>query len=159
LVNSQTCETRHEESWHWIGNLAYNMLYHARRLAENVSHPWEKRKIQVISGSQRPTQVQRDYKRIIREIGTPAPVPKTRGKSPGRQTGCKGTVRPEQPLIRKSNKEDGSGPSDQAQTSARKEALLINNKHVTKQLRQHPRQPYKRMQRISIKNCRAPMRC
>ena len=38
LVNSQTCETHHEESWHWIGLLAYNMLYHARSLASAVRY-------------------------------------------------------------------------------------------------------------------------
>ena len=36
LANVQTCETRHEESWHWIGLLAYNMLYHARHLTQAV---------------------------------------------------------------------------------------------------------------------------
>jgi len=45
LVNSQTCETRHEENWHWIGLLAYNMLYHARQLTRPVAYPWEKRKV------------------------------------------------------------------------------------------------------------------
>jgi hypothetical protein len=80
LVNSQTCETHHEESWHWIGLLAYNMLYHARFLASAVRYPWEKKKIQVLSSIERPSQVQRDYRRIIREIGTPAPYSQTPGK-------------------------------------------------------------------------------
>ena len=40
LVNSQTCETRHEENWHWMGLLAYNMLYHARKLTQSERYPW-----------------------------------------------------------------------------------------------------------------------
>jgi len=85
LVKFQTWETRHEEGWYWVGLLAYNMLYHARQLTQPRVYPWEKRKVHAIATTQRPTQVQRDYGRIIRGIGTPAPIPKPRGKSPGRR--------------------------------------------------------------------------
>lgn len=152
LVNTQTCETRHEEGWHWIGLLAYNMLYHARQLTQPVAYPWEKRKVQIVTTTQRPSQVQRDYGRIIRGIGTPAPVPKPRGKSPGRQSGCKSGERPDRPLIRKSAKEEklessGRDPSTQ-------------KKNPSSQAK--PRQPqirYPRMQRIWSKNRPSPMRC
>lgn len=110
LINSQTCETRHEESWHWIGLLSYNMLYHARQLGQAVAHLWERKKVHVAEPKQRPSQVQRDYGRIIRGIGTPAPVPKPRGKSPGRQPGDKSGQRPSQPLIRKFKKDQAPIP-------------------------------------------------
>jgi len=102
LVNSQTCETRHEENWHWIGLLAYNMLYHARQFSQTVVNPWEKHKVHVVASKPSPSQVQRDFGRLIRGIGTPAAVPKPRGKSLGRRPGTKSAPRPLQPLIGKS---------------------------------------------------------
>jgi hypothetical protein len=146
LVNSQTCETHHEESWHWIGLLAYNMLYHARSLASTVQYPWEKKKIRVLSTIERPSQVQRDYRRIIREIGTPAPVPKPRGKSRGRQLGQKSGERQDHPVVRKSTKEK------------------ITSKDPLKQQKKVPGRSksqvrYARMRRVWPKNRPTPMRC
>jgi len=148
MVGSQTCETRHEENWHWIGILAYNMLYYARSLAKSTRYPWEKKKISVLSSIERPSQVQRDYNRIIQEIGTPAPFPKPRGKSPGRQLGHKVGARPECPVIRK---------------SVEKEENTQGSK-IKKRKRSVPRrkkgdQPLMRMRRIWSKNRPAPMRC
>lgn len=145
LVNLQTCETRHEEGWHWIGLLAYNMLYHVRQLANATTYPWEKKKIQVIAPSQRPSQVQRDYSRIIRGIGTPASIPKPRGKSPGREVGDIIGERPTHPLIIKSKKSNESRPK-----------ILVKNPPTKKK---KPRIEYKRMRRIWPKNRPAPMRC
>ena len=124
------------------------MLYHARSLARPVRYPWEKKKIQVFATIESPSQVQRDYSRIIRRIGTPAPIPKPRGKSPGRRLGQKGKERPDHPLVRKSvKKEIGSenlAPSKQGKKPRRK---------PTPQVR------YRRMQRIWSKSRPAPMRC
>jgi hypothetical protein len=150
LVNSQTCETHHEESWHWIGLLAYNMLYHARPLVQSVRYPWEKKKIQVLSSIERPSQVQRDYRRIIREIGTPAPVPKPRGKSPGRQLGQKTGERPDRPVVRKSAEKKVTPTS--RDVSERQKKLLAGGK--SKPQVRHPR-----MRRIWSKNRPIPMRC
>lgn len=147
LVNSQTCETRHEEIWHWIGLLAYNTLYHARQLAQAVAYPWEKRKVHVVL-NQRPSQVQRDYNRIIKEIGTPAVIPKPRGKPPGRQLGAKSGQRPSQPIIRKSKKDDECG----AESSATRTPIKKNTRE-TAPIR------YVRMQRVWDKNRPPPMRC
>lgn len=148
LVNSQTCETHHEESWHWIGLLAYNMLYHARSLASAVRYPWEKKKVQVLRSIERPSQVQRDYRRIIREIGTPAPVPKPRGKSPGRRLGQKRGERQDRPVIRKSAKNKGKViPED---LSGRKKKVRGRSKSQTR---------YPRMRRIWSKNRPVPMQC
>ncbi len=146
LVNSQTCETRHEECWHWIGLLAYNMLYHVRQLTQPVTYPWEKHKVHIISTVQRPSQVQRGYDRIIRGIGTPAPIPKPRGKSPGRQLGCKSGERQDRPLIRKSVQEENSESVQKRRVSSRREP-------------KRSRTLYPRMQRIWSKNRPLPMRC
>jgi DDE superfamily endonuclease len=150
MVGSQTCETRHEENWHWIGLLAYNMLYYARSLAKSTRYPWEKKKIQVLNSIERPSQVQRDYNRIISEIGTPAPFPKPRGKSPGRQLGHKIGERPDRPVIRKSaEKED-----NESENLAKKQKKVIPE-------RKKRNQPlkYSRMRRIWSKNRPPPIRC
>lgn len=146
MVASQTCETRHEENWHWIGLLAYNMLYYARSLAKSTRYPWEKRKIQVLGSVERPSQVQRDYNRIIPEIGTPAPFPKPRGKSPGRRLGHKSGVRPECPIIRKFVEKEDNEPSNEA----KKKVIFRRRKRDQK---------LTRMRRIWSKNRPAPMRC
>lgn len=155
LVNSQTCETRHEESWHWISILAYNMLYHARQLTQPVAYPWEKRKVHVVATTQRPSQVQRDYGRIIRGIGTPAPIPKPRGKSPGRRVGCKIGKRLDQPIIRKSSNRENLDSSDppkkkKSASTAVKQALDPPKR---------PKMRYRIMRRVWAKNRPAPMRC
>jgi len=145
LVNSQTCETRHEENWHWIGLLAYNMLYHTRALVRPMRYPWEKKKVQVFTSVERPSQVQRDYSRIIRGIGTPAPIPKPRGKSPGRQLGQKGKERSDRFLVRKSIKEEDAESTARSQKPSRKRRPL--------------RARLPRMQRVWSKNRPPPMRC
>jgi hypothetical protein len=77
------------------------MLYHASSLAKETRHPWERKKVTVVTSKQTPAMVQRDYERIIRGIGTPASIPKPRGKSPGRGEGVHGKRRKDQPLVRK----------------------------------------------------------
>lgn len=100
LDRPQTPDTRHEENLVWVTMLSFAMLYQARQLAVEIRYPWEKHKI--TSDRVAPAaQVQRDYDRIIREIGTPARIPKPRGKSVGRQ---KGTIVPRRtawPIVRK----------------------------------------------------------
>ena len=67
----------------WFRKRLFQLFhYRAGALAKSTRYPWEKKKIQVLSSIERPSQVQRDYNRIIPEIGTPAPFPKPRGKSP-----------------------------------------------------------------------------
>lgn len=141
LVNYQTCETRHEENWYWIGILAYNMLYHARQLTQSQTYPWEKKRVQVITGKERPSQTQRDYGRIIRGIGTPAGIPKPRGKSPGRRLGCKSGIRPNRPYIRKS-------------------AQANQPESATPKIKSKQKKPkYARMQREWSKDRPPPTRC
>lgn len=101
LASAQTPDTRHEENLAWLAMLSFSMLYQVRRLATEVTYPWERRKVTAETKTTSPSRVQRDYERIIREIGTPAPIPKRRGKSPGRQKGAIVPHRKEQIVIRK----------------------------------------------------------
>jgi hypothetical protein len=48
-----------------------------------------------------PTQVQNDFERIIRVIGTPAKPPKPRKKAPGRKLGETQTKRRRHPIVKK----------------------------------------------------------
>jgi hypothetical protein len=150
MVASQTCETHHEENWHWIGLLAYNMLYYSRSLAKSTRYPWEKKKIEVLSSIESPSQIQRDYNRIISEIGTPAPFPKPRGKSPGRQQGHKIKARPEQPVIWKSVEKESKEPEKED----KKQKRVISRSKKRDQLLKHSR-----MRRIWSKNRPPPLRC
>jgi hypothetical protein len=91
LHRYQTPETDHEEKWWQLAHLAYLQLWIARTVAQAVPHPWE---VSPANDAKQPlsaTHVQRDFWRIIRQIGTPAAKPKRRGNSPGRR---KGTVLP-----------------------------------------------------------------
>lgn len=101
LARSQTSDTRHEENLTWVTMLSFAMLYQARHLAIEMKYPWERRTVPATVKTASITQVQRDYDRIIRRIGTPARIPKPRGKSAGR---LKGTIVPHRPtcsIIRK----------------------------------------------------------
>lgn len=99
LVDSQTPDVRHEESWHQVVLLAYRTLHEISALAQTVIRPWEKHKLRKLSSKPTPTQTQRDAERIIRQIGTPACVPKPRGKSPGRAAGVCMVPRVSYPII------------------------------------------------------------
>lgn len=105
LTGIQTPETRHEENWQWICLLAYQMLYMCRNLAEEIRHPWEKARAKKKESTEKsPSQVHRDFERIILEIGTPAKSSKPRGKSPGRLKGAIVCKREDQPIVKKSKK-------------------------------------------------------
>ncbi len=101
LARSQTPDTRHEENLAWVTMLSFAMLYHARHAAIEIKHPWESRKVTTVVKTAPATQVQRDYERIIRGFGTPARIPKPRGKSIGRWRGMVVPHRATQPIIRK----------------------------------------------------------
>ncbi len=73
LLNaSATPEVEHEENWVRISFLAYVQLWAARKLALTLPRPWERYLPQKTESFLTPSQVQRDMKRIITEIGTPA---------------------------------------------------------------------------------------
>lgn len=100
LDRYQTPCVEHEEHWwQWVC-LAYIQLWLAAPLAVWLPRPWERyaatTSARAVPG---PGQVQRQFERIIRQIGTPAQLPKRRGNSPGRAPGqCPG-LRPRQPVV------------------------------------------------------------
>lgn len=105
LMNkSQTPDVIHEEAWWQLTMLAYTQLYLARDLANYSLTPWEKYLPRFKADAKlSPTQVQKDFGRIIRTFGTPAKPPKPLKKAPGRKKGEKQTPRIRYPVIQKSS--------------------------------------------------------
>ena len=99
-----TPDVEHEENWMWIVALANTQLWLARNVAESMPRPWERYLPEAESKTASPSTVQRDFGRIIRQIGTPAQPPKPRGKSPGRATGEQPPPRECHPVIKKGKK-------------------------------------------------------
>lgn len=83
--------------------LAYAQLYLSRSIANSLPNPWEKYLPSFKSGGtiKSPTQVQKDFERIIQMIGTPAQPPKPRKKAPGRQLGDIQPKRKHHPIVKK----------------------------------------------------------
>jgi len=100
----QTPKVEHEENWLEIVSLAQMQLWLARDLAEALPRPWERYLPQPESQVASPSEVQRDFGRIIGEIGTPAQPPKPRGNSSGRAKGTPMPRRERHPVIKKSQK-------------------------------------------------------
>lgn len=106
----QTSELPHEERWWQLCLLAYNQLYMGKSLALKKPKPWEKYLPAYREGSDAttdiatPSQTQRDFYRLLDDIGTPARRCVPRGRSSGRKKGeCTGK-KPEQPVIFKLGK-------------------------------------------------------
>ena len=99
----QTPDVRHEESWWQLVMIAYAQLYLSRSLANTLPNPWEKYLPAFKSNAtiKPPTQVQNDFERIIRMIGTPAQPPKPRQKALGRLLGDIQTKRIRHPIVKK----------------------------------------------------------
>jgi len=111
----QTPEVEHEEKrmllshilWWQITAVAYTQLYLARAVAESLPYLWERylpRYTTEEKSEASPSEVQRDWQRIIDQIGTPGSNPKPRGKSPGRHRGEEQEKRKKQPVIKKTQK-------------------------------------------------------
>jgi hypothetical protein len=100
----QTPDVDHEENWLELISLAYVQLWLAREVAEAFPRPWEQYLPQPEGQVASPSAVQRDFGRILREIGTPAQLPKARGNSPGRAKGTRLARREPQPVIKKGRK-------------------------------------------------------
>lgn len=99
----QTPDVRHEEAWWQIVMIAYAQLYLARSLANSLPNPWERylSSFKACGAIKQPTQVQKDFERIIRWIGTPAQPPKPRQKALGRQLGDIQVKRIRHPIVKK----------------------------------------------------------
>lgn len=100
----QTPDAEHEENWLTLVQLATVQLWLARTLAGIRLRSWERYLPQRSTGIASPSQVQRDWERIIRQIGTPARPPKRRGKSPGRAKGIRLVPRKRHPVVKKGKK-------------------------------------------------------
>jgi hypothetical protein len=101
LDQFQTPDEHHEENWWQLVTLAYLQLWAARELVSQLPRPWERYLPSVVNKLVTPAAAQRDMSRIIRQMGTPSPAPKPRGKSPGRRKGVVLTPRPRHPVVKK----------------------------------------------------------
>jgi hypothetical protein len=102
LAGCQTPDEDREEKWWQLVHLAYAQLWLARHVARCLPKPWERNLPAMKQGVLSPTLVQRDFGRIIRQIGTPAQPPKLRFNAPGRRKGTKLPPRPRYKVIIKS---------------------------------------------------------
>lgn len=103
LDKFQTPDDNHEEHWWRLVALAYLQLWVAKGAASHLPRPWEQYLPSAPDKQPTPAMVLRDMSRIIRQIGTPAPAPKPRGKSPGRRKGMKLSPRVRQPVVKKAS--------------------------------------------------------
>jgi hypothetical protein len=103
LDKFQTPDDKHEEYWWRLVALAYVHLWIAKDLAHCLPRPWERYLPISENPPPTPAMVVRDMSRIIRQVGTPAPAPKPRGKSPGRRKGTKLIPRTRQPVMKKAS--------------------------------------------------------
>jgi hypothetical protein len=99
-----TPDVKHEENWFKLTLLAYVNLWSARNLAVILPRPWESYLTQNESVKVTPSFVQRDFSRIISQIGTSAKSPKRRGYSSGRIKGYKKAPRSRHQVIKKTKK-------------------------------------------------------
>ena len=79
-------------------------LWQARKLATVLPRPWESYLTATEAVKITPSLVQRDFYRIISQLGTPAKSPKRRGYSPGRIKGEKKVPRTRHQVIKKQSK-------------------------------------------------------
>jgi len=104
MTEFQTPDVLHEENWIRLVMLAYAQLWAAKDLATHLPRPWERYLKPQSDTIMTPSTVQRDFPRIISEIGTPARSPKTRGNSIGRVQGQAQTQRTKHPVLKKQSK-------------------------------------------------------
>jgi len=106
LADFQTPEVEREENWWQLAHIAYAQLWMARHVADALPRPWERNLSVMKQRRISPTLVQRDFARIIRQLGTPSQPPKPRNISPGRPKGTKLPKRPRQKVVVKSQQAD-----------------------------------------------------
>ena len=104
LDKFQTPDTRHEENWWQLAQLAYIQLYLARDTSKNLPYPWERLPSRQGGVCTPPAHVMRDFFRIQQATGTPARAPKVRGIGLGRSQKESQKQRPDNAVIYKSRK-------------------------------------------------------
>lgn len=106
LISShQTFDAQHEELWWRLCLLAYFQLYLARLLAPKIPKPWERYLPEFKNNKETittPSQTQREFAKVLKEVGTPARTCKPRGKPVGRKLGEVVGKRDSVPIIFKS---------------------------------------------------------
>jgi hypothetical protein len=95
----QTQDARREERWWRLTQVAYFQLWLARSLARSLPGPWERYLPHREGRPLSPSLVQREFSRLILQLGTPAHVAKPRGKSPGRARGTRLPPRKSHPVV------------------------------------------------------------
>jgi hypothetical protein len=100
----QTPEVEHEQNWIQLVLLACVQLWAAKELLTHLPRLWECYLKPTVDKKITPSLVQRDYQRIISQIGTPANSPKHRGFSPGRTHGEFQPPRPRHKIVKKDKK-------------------------------------------------------
>jgi hypothetical protein len=99
MTQFQTPEVVREEKWWLLTHIAYAQLWLARSVTLSLPRPWE-RNLPAIKGRLiSPSLVQRDFPRIIRQLGTPAQPPKPRNIASGRPLGTIFPKRPRQQVL------------------------------------------------------------
>ncbi|MFH7024751.1 MAG: hypothetical protein ACHBN1_04965 [Heteroscytonema crispum UTEX LB 1556] len=87
MTEFQTPDLQHEENWIRLVMLSYVQLWAAKDLATYLPRPWERPNDTTNPPIVTPSVVQRDFYRIISQIGKLGHSPKTRGNSLGRVAG------------------------------------------------------------------------
>jgi hypothetical protein len=109
LLNEfQTPKEEHEEAWWHLVHIAYLQLWVGRHLANSLPRPWERNLPEMQTVVISPTLAQRDWGRIIRQLGTPAQPPKPRGNSTGWPRGCPRKRRERPPVVVKGQLKENS---------------------------------------------------
>jgi len=104
MADYQTPDLEREERWWHLAHLAYLQLWVAHETAASLPRSWERNLPQHKAQKITPTLVQRDFERLISQFGTPAKVPKPRGKPPGRRKGFRLSPRERQKVLKKGEK-------------------------------------------------------
>ena len=104
----QTPDDQHEEAWWQLARLAYLQLWMARHLARCLPRPWERCLPSMQQKLISPSLVQRDFGRIIQQLGTPARLPQPRGISAGCPRGRKRNKRQRHKVIVKGQIKENS---------------------------------------------------
>jgi len=99
LADFQTPDTEREETWWQLAHIAYAQLWLARDVVVALPRPWERNLPTIRARQISPSLAQRDFGRIIRQIGTPAQPPKRRGISAGRRCGTRLPPRERQKVV------------------------------------------------------------
>jgi len=97
----QTPEIEHEENWIQLVGLADTQLFAARHCTRPILRPWERKVRSAPHSLLSPTMVQRDFPRLLWDLGTPARAPKPRNPGPGRLKGQSPGLRKRHPVRRK----------------------------------------------------------